>query len=80
MIRGHANVNWIEYHPDGLGITVLMPNEPTRDESQRAPSPAGDVTVHSFTSEVPGQGIAGFAYLDYPGDLGDTSLSLWRTG
>jgi hypothetical protein len=77
LIRGHANVNWVEYHPDGQSITVMMPSEPRREEPTRTPLPAGSVTIHMFTSEVSGQGIAGFGYADYEGvELGDSSQAL----
>jgi hypothetical protein len=77
LIRGHANVNWIEYHPAGQSITVMMPNEPTPEEPTRTPLPAGSVSIHMFMSEVSGQGIAGFGYADYEGvDLSDSSQAL----
>jgi hypothetical protein len=77
LIRGHANVNWIEYHPDGLSITVMMPNEPKREEPKATPLPTGSVSLHMFMSEVSGQGVAGFGYSDYVGvEIGDTSQAL----
>jgi hypothetical protein len=77
LIRGHLNVNWVEYHPDGLRMTVMMPNEPTREEPSITPVPGGSVSIHSFTSVVPGQGVAVFAYADYLGiELEDTSKAL----
>lgn len=77
LIRGHAKVNWIEFHPDGQNITVMMPNEPRRHEPMQQTLPTGSVTMHAFLSEVRGQGIAGFSYADYSGvEIGDTSQAL----
>jgi hypothetical protein len=77
LIRGHAKVSWVEYHPDGQNITVMMPNEPTREEPEQTPLPMGSITIHSFTSVVSGQGAAIFGYADYSGiDFEDTSKAL----
>jgi hypothetical protein len=78
LIRAHANVNWIEYHPDGQSITVMMPNEPTPEKPTLPPLPAGSsVSMHMFNSEVSGKGMASFSYADYEGvELGDSSQAL----
>lgn len=77
FIRGHGSVNWIAYHPDGLGITVMMPNEPTAEQQTQTPVPGVTVTAHAFISEVRDQGIAVFAYADYSGlNIGGTSEAL----
>ena len=77
LIRGHANVNWIEYHPDGPVITVMMPNEPTAEEPTQTPLLGGSMSDHSFTSVVRGQGVVLFAYADYVGvEIGDTAEAL----
>ena len=77
LIRGDAKVNWIEFHPDGQSITVMMPNEPKREEPMQPTLPTGSVSMHAFISEVRGQGAAVFSYADYSGvDMGDTSQAL----
>lgn len=77
LIRGHAKVNWIEFHPDGQSITVMMPNEPKGEQPMQPTLPTGSVSMHAFISEVPGQGVAGFTYADYSGvEMGDTSQVL----
>jgi hypothetical protein len=77
LIRGNANVNWIEYHPAGQSITVMMPNEPTLEQPTLPPLPAGSVSMHTFTSDVSGQGAAVFGYADYAGvEIGDSSQAL----
>jgi len=77
LIRGHAKVNWIEYQPDGQGITVMMPNEPRREEPIPPTLPRGSVSMHAFLSEVRGQGVAAFSYADYSGvEIDDTSQAL----
>jgi len=67
MLRSHAKVKWIEYHPDGLDITVMMPNEPTRFEPVLTPMTGGTMSNHSYASMVPGQGTAMFCFVDYSG-------------
>jgi hypothetical protein len=77
VLRSHARVKWVEYHPEGQDITVMMPNEPTRDEPSHTPLPMGSVTIQSYTSLVPSQGVAAFAYADYFGiDIDNTSKAL----
>lgn len=67
FVRGHANVNWIEYHPDGLDITVMMPNEPTRIEPVVTPMTGGSMSNHTYASVVPSQGTVAFCFIDYTG-------------
>jgi phage FluMu protein Com len=67
LVRGHANVNWIEYHPDGLGMTVMMPNEPTRIEPVLTPMAGGHMSNHTYASVVPSQGTVVFCFVDYTG-------------
>jgi len=77
VITGHSRVNWIEYRPEGASITVMMPNEPMREEPTVTPFVGGSVSIHSFTSAVEGQGVAAFAYADYSGvELDDASRAL----
>jgi len=77
IVWGRGGVDWIEYHPDSLPVTVMMPNVPTREEPVLTPLPSGRVSLHAFTSVVPGQGVAGFAYAEFFGvDLSDTSQAL----
>jgi hypothetical protein len=64
---GHANVKWIEYHPDGLEITVMMPNEPTRVEPVLTPTVGGTMSNHTYASIVPSQGTVLFCFVDYHG-------------
>ncbi len=77
LIRSNSRVKWVEYHPEGQEITVMMPDEPTREEPTNTPLPMGSVSLHTFTSVVEGQGVAAFAYADYFGvEFEDTSKAL----
>ena len=67
LLRSHTKVKWIEYHPDGLEITIMMPNEPTRFEPVLTPMTGGTMSNHSYASMVPGQGTAMFCFVDYSG-------------
>ena len=67
LIRGHTKVNWIEYHPDGLEMTVMMPNEPTRVEPVLTPMAGGSMSNHTYASVVPSQGTVVFCFIDYNG-------------
>jgi len=67
LIRGHARVKWIEYHPDGLEMTIMMPNEPTRIEPVLTPTAGGTMSNHTYASMVPRQGTVMFCFVDYNG-------------
>ncbi len=60
-------INWVEYHPEGLPITVMMPNKPTRIEPVETPMASGRMTNHTFASIVPGQGSVIFCFVEYIG-------------
>jgi hypothetical protein len=64
---GLGKVKWVEYHPESMDLTVMMPNEPTKIEPVTTPLPTGTMTNHSFISGVPGQGSAMFCFVDYTG-------------
>jgi hypothetical protein len=66
VVKGRK-VRWVEYHPDGLPITVMMPNEPTRSQPIVTPMAPGTMSNHTFVSVVNGQGTALFVYVDYTG-------------
>lgn len=66
-LLGRSRINWIEYHPESMDITVMMPSEPTRMEPVTTPLPTGSMTNHSFASVVTGQGSAVFCFVDYIG-------------
>jgi hypothetical protein len=67
---GFGHVSWTEYRPDNLGLTVMVPTEPTKIEPVTKPISLGFMTNHTFVSEVRGQGSATFCVVDYdtPGD------------
>lgn len=67
LVRGRANVNWIEYHPDGLEMTIMMPDEPTRVEPVLTPTVGGTMSNHTYASVVPRQGTVIFCFVDYNG-------------
>jgi len=67
LIGSHTRVNWIEYHPDGLDISVMMPNEPTRVEPVLTPTAGGSMSNHTYASVVPSQGTVVFCFVDYNG-------------
>lgn len=69
---GRSNINWVEYHPESINLTVMMPGEPTRIEPVTTPLASGSMTNHSFASFVSGQGSAVFCFVDYMG-TGDWS-------
>ncbi|MFY9620887.1 MAG: hypothetical protein WAM70_13570 [Pyrinomonadaceae bacterium] len=60
-------VKWIEYRPDDLDFTVMMPSKPTRMEPVLTPLPNGHMSNHTFVTGVPGQGTAMLVYVDYTG-------------
>ena len=64
-------VNWTEYHPAGLDMTVMMPNEPTKLEPVTTSLAIGSMTNQSFLSNVAGQGQAVFSVINYE-DAGDS--------
>lgn len=66
-LLGRSNINWVEYHPEAIDITVMMPNEPTRIEPVTTPLPTGTMTNHSYAAVVGGQGAAVFCFVDYIG-------------
>jgi hypothetical protein len=61
-------VKWIEYRPEGIDMTVMMPNEPTKFDPLTTPLSIGSMTNHTFISGVPGQGDAVFCVIDYTAD------------
>ncbi|HJZ81200.1 MAG TPA: zinc finger Ran-binding domain-containing protein [Pyrinomonadaceae bacterium] len=67
MLRERSRVKWIEYHPENIDLTVMMPNEPTRLEPITTPLTRGSMTNHRFSSVVTGQGAAVFGFVDYVG-------------
>lgn len=64
-LLGRWRIHWIEYHPESLNITVMMPNHVTRIEPVETPFPSGKMTNHSFTSVVPGQGSVVFCFVEF---------------
>lgn len=68
LVRSSSKVEWIEYHPDGLPITVMMPNTPVRLEPAVTSIPGGGtISQHQYTSKVAGQGAAMFSFADVSG-------------
>lgn len=68
FIRGGAKIQWSEYHPDGLPITVMMPNTPVRLGPVVTSIPGGGtMSQHQYTSTVAGQGAAMFSFADVRG-------------
>lgn len=68
IIPGRAKINWIEYHPDGLPITVMMPNKPERFEPAVMSIPGGGtISQHQYTATVPDQGSVMFSFADVSG-------------
>ena len=68
LVRSGGTVNWIEYNPDGLPITVMMPNTPVRLEPVVTSIPGGGtISQHQYTSTVAGQGAAMFSFADVSG-------------
>ena len=73
ILNRFQRIKWIEYRPDSLDFTVMMPNQPTRFEPVLTPLPGGRVSSHQFVSTVAGQGIAIFHYAEYFGQTIDES-------
>ncbi len=70
FVRGGAKIQWSEYHPDGLPITVIMPNTPVRLEPVVTPIPGGGtISQHQYTANVPDQGGVMFSFADVSGRL-----------
>lgn len=68
FIRGGAKIQWSEYHPDGLPITIMMPNKPVRLEPVVTSIPGGGtISQHQYTATVPDQGSAMFSFADVSG-------------
>ena len=69
VISRKKNVKWIEYRPDGMNFTVMMPNTPSRLEPILTPVADGNMSNHRYISTVPGQGVAMFVFVDYMGPV-----------
>lgn len=67
LVRSSAKVEWIEYNPDGLPITVMMPNTPVPLEPVVRSIPGGTMSQHQYTSTVAGQGAVMFSFADVRG-------------
>lgn len=74
-LKSHTRVNWIEYHPDGIDATIMMPNEPARHEPILTPMATGTMSNHSYVSVVAGQGTAMFCFVDYSGIVINKSIA-----
>jgi hypothetical protein len=61
-----GSCDWTEFRPDGTNLTVTMPGPPSKADPGAAPPEARYVLGHTFASEVTGQGVAGFTYVDFP--------------
>jgi predicted RNA-binding Zn-ribbon protein involved in translation (DUF1610 family) len=68
-ISGKRKVKWIEYHPDGANLTVMMPNKPSRLEPILTPLPSGTMSNHRYISIVSGQGTVMFCFVDFSGQM-----------
>lgn len=66
-LLGRSGIKWVEYHPESMDLTVMMPTQPTRMEPVTTPLSTGSMTNHSFGAVVPGQGSAVFCFVDYTG-------------
>jgi hypothetical protein len=68
FIRGGAKISWIEYQPDGVPITLMVPNKPVRLEPVVTSIPGGgSISQHQFTATVPDQGSALFCFGEVSG-------------
>lgn len=65
----YRKVKWIEYRPDGLDFTVMMPSKPTRLEPIVTPLATGNMSNHRHVSGVAGQGTVMLCYVNYTGTL-----------
>ena len=73
LSRKANKIKWVEYHPDGLNFTVMMPNKPTRLEPVLTALPTGSMSNHRYISGVSGQGTAMFCFVDFTGTMFESS-------
>lgn len=64
---GSSRVKWIEYRPNGMDMTVMMPNEPKAVEPVTTPLANGSMINRTYVSSVVGQGQAVFTVVEYAG-------------